>query len=122
MATKNNNEVKPGWKTTEFWVTLVVTLCSLLWGANVLDPEAAGTANKIFGFVVAGCHLRVEGGPRQRAQPPPDRVQLPLHLHPRRTEAGGAHREVQVLQGFQRPHPRVHGLVRPRHRYRARER
>jgi len=31
----------------------VVTLCSLLWGANVLDPEAAGTANKIFGFVVA---------------------------------------------------------------------
>jgi hypothetical protein len=53
MATKNNNEVKPGWKTTEFWVTLVVTLCSLLWGANVLDPEAAGTANKIFGFVVA---------------------------------------------------------------------
>jgi hypothetical protein len=48
-----NNEVKPGWKTTEFWVTLCVTLCSLLWGASVLDPEAAGTANKIFGFVVA---------------------------------------------------------------------
>lgn len=53
MAVKNNKEVKPGWKTTEFWVTITVTLCSLLWGANVLDPEAAGTANKIFGFVVA---------------------------------------------------------------------
>ena len=54
MATKNNNEVKPGWKTTEFWVTLVVTLCSLLWGANVLDPEGAGTASKVFGMLVSG--------------------------------------------------------------------
>lgn len=52
MATKNN-EVKPGWKTTEFWMTSIVALASLLWGADVLDPEAAGTANKIFGFVVA---------------------------------------------------------------------
>ncbi len=46
-------DLKPGYLTTEFWITIVVTLCSLLWGANVLDPEAAGTANKIFGFVVA---------------------------------------------------------------------
>ena len=52
MATKNN-QVKPGWKTTEFWMTSIVALASLLWGADVLDPEAAGTANKIFGFVVA---------------------------------------------------------------------
>ena len=52
MATKNN-EVKPGWKTTEFWMTSIVALASLLWGADVLDPEAAGTANKIFVFVVA---------------------------------------------------------------------
>ena len=52
MPTKNN-EVKPGWKTTEFWMTSIVALASLLWGADVLDPEAAGTANKIFGFVVA---------------------------------------------------------------------
>ena len=46
-------DLKPGYLTTEFWITVIVTLCSLLWGANVLDPEAAGTANKIFGFVVA---------------------------------------------------------------------
>ena len=51
MADKN--EVKPGWKTTEFWLTLCVTLASVLWGADVLDPDAAGTANKVFGFVVA---------------------------------------------------------------------
>ena len=51
MAVKK--EVKPGWKTTEFWITVVVAASSLLWGANVLDPEGAGTANKVFGFVVA---------------------------------------------------------------------
>ena len=52
MAVKN--EVKPGWKTTEFWLTVVVALGSLLWGADVLDPDAAGTANKVFGLVVSG--------------------------------------------------------------------
>ena len=52
MAVKN--EVKPGWKTTEFWLTVVVALVSLLWGAVVLDPEATGTANKVFGLVVSG--------------------------------------------------------------------
>ena len=50
MAGKN--DVKPGWKTTEFWITVVVALSSLLWGANVLDPEGAGSANKVFGMLV----------------------------------------------------------------------
>jgi hypothetical protein len=50
---EENNEVKPGWKTTEFWLTSLVALASLLWGADVLDPDSVGTANKIFGFVVA---------------------------------------------------------------------
>lgn len=52
MAT-TKKEVKPGYKTTEFWITVTVTAASLLWGADVLDPEGVGTANKIFGFVVA---------------------------------------------------------------------
>jgi hypothetical protein len=50
---KNDNGIKPGWKTTEWWLTVCVTLASLLWGADILDPEGAGTGNKIFGFVVA---------------------------------------------------------------------
>ena len=50
---KANKEVKPGWKTTEFWLTTITVLASLLWGAEMLDPESSGTANKIFGFVVA---------------------------------------------------------------------
>ena len=32
----------------------MVALASLLWGADVLDPEAGGTANKVFGMVVSG--------------------------------------------------------------------
>ena len=51
---KENKNIKSGWRTTEFWVTVVVALGSLLWGANVLDPEGAGTANKVFGLVVSG--------------------------------------------------------------------
>ena len=47
-------EVKPGWKTTEFWITVVVALGSLLWGAGLVDPEGVGTANKVFGLLVSG--------------------------------------------------------------------
>ena len=49
-----NNNVKAGYLTTEFWITVVVALGSLLWGAGILDPEGAGTANKVFGLVVSG--------------------------------------------------------------------
>jgi|TARA_Y100000310_G_scaffold313230_1_gene361347 hypothetical protein len=50
----NNKEIKAGWRTTEFWITVTVALGSLLWGAGVLDPEGVGTANKVFGMVVSG--------------------------------------------------------------------
>ena len=52
MAVKN--EVKPGWKTTEFWITVIVAVGSLLWGAGILDPEGIGSANKVFGLIVSG--------------------------------------------------------------------
>ena len=51
MAVKN--EVKPGWKTTEFWLTVVVALGSLLWGADVLNPEGTTGIDRVFGFVAA---------------------------------------------------------------------
>ena len=54
MAVTKNKEIKAGWRTTEFWITVVVALGSLLWGAGLLDPEGAGTANKVFGLVVSG--------------------------------------------------------------------
>jgi|TARA_B100001013_G_scaffold291530_1_gene191465 hypothetical protein len=53
MAVKKN-DVKPGWKTTEFWITVVVALGSLLWGAGVLDPSGTGNVNHAFGLVVSG--------------------------------------------------------------------
>ena len=51
MAAKN--EIKPGWKTTEFWITAVVAGLSLLWGAGLVDPTGSAGADKIFGFVVS---------------------------------------------------------------------
>ena len=50
MATKKE-EVKPGYKSTEFWITLCVTLASLAWGAGVVDPEGSSNADKVFGFI-----------------------------------------------------------------------
>ena len=52
MATTKTT--KPGYKTTEFWLTVLVTGCSLLWGAGVVDPDSAATGtDKVFGFVVS---------------------------------------------------------------------
>ena len=50
MAT-NNKETKPAYKSTEFWITVAVTLCSLAWGAGVVDPEGSSNADKVFGFI-----------------------------------------------------------------------
>ena len=49
MATSKN--INPGYLSTEFWVTVIVAVCSLLWGAGVVDPEGASAADKVFGFV-----------------------------------------------------------------------
>ena len=51
MATTKNNTPKSGYRTTEFWVTVIVALASLAWGAGVVDPEGASGADKVFGFV-----------------------------------------------------------------------
>ena len=51
MATSKKEETKPGYKSTEFWITVCVTLASLAWGAGVVDPEGMSGADKVFGFV-----------------------------------------------------------------------
>ena len=51
MATKKNDEVKPGYKSTEFWITVLVAAASLAWGAGIVDPEGASNADKVFGFI-----------------------------------------------------------------------
>jgi|TARA_R110002020_G_scaffold339975_2_gene555016 hypothetical protein len=51
MATKKNDEVKPGYKSTEFWITAVVAIASLAWGAGIVDPAGDTGADKTFGFI-----------------------------------------------------------------------
>jgi len=45
MAEEN---MKPGIKSTEFWLCSLCGVFSILWGAGVIDlgADAAGTANK----------------------------------------------------------------------------
>ena len=52
MAANKNNEVKPGWKSTEFWVTIVVALASLAWGAGVVDPAGDSVLIKLLDLYV----------------------------------------------------------------------
>ena len=52
MSEENNNQgPKPGYKSTEFWITSVVAVLSILWGAGVVDPAGASGADKVFGFI-----------------------------------------------------------------------
>ena len=53
MATNKKSEVKSGWKTTEFWVSVCVAGASLAWGAGLVDPEGSQNADKVFGFIVS---------------------------------------------------------------------
>lgn len=43
---------KPGFKTSEFWVTAVVAIVALLGSSGVLT--AGSSAEKIVGYIVAG--------------------------------------------------------------------
>lgn len=47
------NDTKPGWKTTEFWLSAGAAIFSLLWGAGIIDPDGAGTANRVAGILAA---------------------------------------------------------------------
>lgn len=53
--------MKPGYKTTEWWISVVVTLASLLLASGALGPE--DTATKIAALVVAlGAQLGYSAG------------------------------------------------------------
>jgi hypothetical protein len=49
MASGN---LKPGWKTTEFWLTLIATMSGVLL-ASGLFPEG-GVAQEVLAVIVAG--------------------------------------------------------------------
>ena len=48
------NETKPGYKTTEFWLSLAATVMGFVLASGVMDNAAEdGWASKIVGGVVA---------------------------------------------------------------------
>ena len=44
---------KPGWRTTEFWLSTVATLCGLLYSAEIIGPEETGSGARALGFIAA---------------------------------------------------------------------
>lgn len=44
---------KPGYKTTEFWMTLVATLIGMLYASGVVAPEGTSALEKVVAFVAA---------------------------------------------------------------------
>lgn len=45
--------VKPGYKTTEFYLTLIATAFSMLYASGVVSPEGTGTVAKGIALIVA---------------------------------------------------------------------
>ena len=50
MAEEN---IKPGFKSSEFWLCSLCGIFSILWGSGVIDlgDDAAGTVNKAAGLI-----------------------------------------------------------------------
>jgi hypothetical protein len=44
--------VKPGYKTTEFWLSLLAILVGAVIASGVISPDGTGTAAKIVGGLV----------------------------------------------------------------------
>lgn len=44
---------RPGYKTTEFWITLLVTIISTLYASGVISPEGGSPTAKVIAFIAA---------------------------------------------------------------------
>ena len=49
-----NKSLKPGWKTTEFWVALISQILGLLVVLGVITPEQQNTLNQAATQVAGG--------------------------------------------------------------------
>jgi len=45
--------MKPGYKTTEFWLAAVSTICGILYASGVISPEGSGAVEKAVAFIAA---------------------------------------------------------------------
>ena len=49
----SNKQQKPGYKTTEFWLTTVCTICGLLYASGVVAPDGADGMSKAVALVAS---------------------------------------------------------------------
>lgn len=47
----NNDQIKPGYKTTEFWLSAIAMLISILYGSGFIDPDGGTAASKAVALV-----------------------------------------------------------------------
>jgi hypothetical protein len=47
------NLVKPGYKTTEFWLSVVASLISILYASGVISPDGASTVEQVVAMIAA---------------------------------------------------------------------
>tara|TARA_B100001123_G_scaffold134801_1_gene156394 strand:+ start:581 stop:784 length:204 start_codon:yes stop_codon:yes gene_type:complete len=45
--------MKPGYKTTEFWLATVATVCGILYASGVISPDGSGAVEKAVAFIAA---------------------------------------------------------------------
>ena len=45
--------MKPGYKTTEFWLAAGATICGILYASGVISPEGSGSVEKAVAFIAA---------------------------------------------------------------------
>ena len=42
-------QTKPGYKSTEFWLASIATLCGILYASGIISPDSSG--DKVLGLV-----------------------------------------------------------------------
>lgn len=47
------DDAKPGWQTTEFWLTLIVTLVSWVVASGIVDKTETDLDNKVLAILVS---------------------------------------------------------------------
>jgi len=48
-----NKKEKPGFKTTEFWLTAACTVCGLLYASGVISVEGSDTTSKAVALIAS---------------------------------------------------------------------
>ena len=67
---EDKDQIKAGWKTTEFWMSVAAALAGLLYASGVIAPESSG--DNVLGLiasVLAAMGYSVARGLAKKPQP-----------------------------------------------------